>query len=597
MPSLIGKLAPLRFGRRLITALPARVVARVYAIPRRHTTETDFDIETERLFRRERQAMTLSTLKPTLLTVALGVPTYLLLDKLNGGNTGNPLGALLFIGVALGLCLHLQRCPHPQQLIALSAKLAVAAAIIGLSLQVLLNPEPTAYHRIWTGLLPIYFFIYGQLFMPLAQTVALGWLAMLFLSFSAYAGGISTAELLSSAIILLLVNFMGYCTRYQLESHARRAFLAKRRAEAAAQCKNQFLQQFSHNLRQPLQALSCYASVLECLSHSTGGELPTVAAKMGGAIDELNLAFNNILQIANLEAGQQQPILTAVNINAVLTTLRDQFAPLATARNLKLYVRLRQAPPYSIHTDPVILKQVLSNLLDNAIKYTEQGWVVVGTAKISDSCLKLHICDSGIGIGAEHQHDIFQEFYRAQGAQSPGLGIGLCYVRKAVENLPGHQLDFASRPGRGSDFQLRLPLAAPGAARWPQRKSAANLQGIFVFIIDDDDAAAAVLAQELSCCGCLVQTAASKPAALQLLAENLRPPDLLICDYYLTAADAAADIILDITALYGPLPTIVLTTQSIPDSGLAQWPAHIRQLRKPVCAADLHELIGHCVHS
>ncbi len=217
--------------------------------------------------------------------------------------------------------------------------------------------------------------------------------------------------------------------------------------------------QLSHNLCQPLQTLGCYSSVLDAAyANKPGDPLQQVAAKLGFAIDEFNAAFNHILDIANLETGKQIPRLAAIDINNLLVKLENQFAPLAANRGLKLNVRLRSRPPYTVYSDACILSQIIGNLIDNAIKYTANGWVVITAVKISGDRLKLHVCDSGIGIADELHDEIFEEFFRCHRGQTHGLGIGLSYALKATECLPNHSLQVYSRLHHGSDFQLCLPV-------------------------------------------------------------------------------------------------------------------------------------------
>ncbi|QWF70065.1 response regulator [Methylomonas paludis] len=559
------------------------------------------DAETEYQFRQEQKPASLAILKCSLLISAYGFLGYIALGWLyNDADRYSSLLDLLFVGILFSLYARLIYHKLPYSQITITAKLAVIAALANLCAALFLTPDPRNYNQIWIGLIPVYFFIYGQLFMGIISTVIFCWLAMLTVIVGGHMIGVSTTTLLPSALILLLINLFGYGTRYQLEKHARRAFLAKRKAETTALSKSQFLQQLSHNLRQPLQALSCYASILENICPSDQGELPTVVGKLGFAIDELNLSFNNILNIVNLESGKQQPVISVVNINAMLIALADQFEPLAAKRHLKLKIQLRSNPPYTIRTDPIILKQILSNLLDNAIKYTNHGWICVSAVKISAQHLKLHIYDSGIGIKEINQQNIFKEFYRAdhlQQSAAHGLGIGLAYVLKAVETLPDHCLSFCSRLDRGSDFQLYLPLAEAKAPLWHHNANIGDLSGQFVFIVDDDEDVLAALAQQLSSYGCLVQTATNKSTAFNQLIDNIRAPDLVITDYYLSHQETAEDIIFQANKLYGTLPTIILSAHNLSDKQTNQWPANVHFLLKPVSAHDLQAMICKAIAS
>lgn len=283
-----------------------------------------------------------------------------------------------------------------------------------------------------------------------------------FIAFDAFNVGLPESEVIGRSLVmmLLIANIFSFRARFQLETHARRLFRDCRKAESIAADKTRLLMQLSHNLCQPLQALSCYSSVLDAaFANKQGDPLQQVIAKLGSAIDEFNDTFNHILDIANLETGNQTPQLSAVDINTLLAKLENQFAPQAARRGLKLNVRLRSRPPYAVYSDACILSQIIGNLIDNAIKYTASGWVVITAVKISDDRLKLHVCDSGIGIADELHGEIFEEFFRCHRGETHGSGIGLSYALKATERLPKHSLQVYSRLHYGSDFQLCLPVS------------------------------------------------------------------------------------------------------------------------------------------
>ena len=373
-----------------------------------------FDADSERLFWKESQSETLSTLKTALLLGSTCFLGFIVLDMINGGLSKSEIIGRLLITLTLAiLFVSLHRHPQPESQINRVAKLSAVLSVADLICILLIEDNPGLYTEIWVGLLPVYFFTYGQMFMPIAETLKFGLLAMIALPLSGHLIGVETVALMPSVMILLIVNAFGFCTRYQLEAHARNLFRERRKAESASEDKTLFLRQLSHNLRQPLQALSCYSSVLDvAFADNPSASLKQVVGKLGSAIDELNNAFNHILDIANLETGRQIPQLAAVDINVLLATLESQFSPQAAKRGLKLKVRLCSRPPYTVYSDVSILSQIIGNLIDNAIKYTDSGWVVIGAVRISGDRLKLHVCDNGIGIADDLHEEIFKEFYR-----------------------------------------------------------------------------------------------------------------------------------------------------------------------------------------
>ncbi len=557
-----------------------------------------FDKEEEQLFWQERQAETLDTLKWALRLGALGFLAFIFLDILTKDLSiyeliGRPMIVVILCLLLIRLDQHAQA---PTQ-IAITAKFGAGITILNLAGVLLIHHNPAYYSEIWSGLLPIYFFIYGQLFMSLSETVLYGWLAMLILPLSGYAIGVDTKTLITSILILLIANLFGFCTRFQLEFHSRHAFQAKRKAENSAQSKQLFLQQFSHNLRQPLQALSCFSSVLEtACAGILDNHIQHISSRLGGSIDELNNAFNHILHIANLETGRQLPVLSAVDINILLAGLEEQFAPQAAKRGIKLKIILRSKPPLNINSDVCILRQILSNLIDNAIKYTQRGWVLVAANKIGENRLKIHVYDTGIGIPDQQKQNIFKDFYRGPRRRDDpaiyGLGIGLAYVLKASETLPNHTLAFYSKANRGSDFTLCVPVADHVNQQLTAAPHHPPLVGSFVFIVDDDVEVLQALAEQLSACGCVIQTATSKAETLATLADNIRTPDLLITDFYLDNQETAHDIIAAVESQCGPVPILILSAHAIPHEDREKWPENTYLLRKPASGGALLELMA-----
>lgn len=452
-------------SQRLALSLPLwprpRLSVRPKQPPKLYFSPATFDADNERRFFHERQPETLSSLKTALLLATACTVIFSTLGALHNGLSNNELIGCWLTILTIGMLWTALHCrPQAANHVNTVAKLSAILAVIGLIGFVFIEATPDGYTQIWIGLLPVYFFVYGQLFMSLAQTLRFGLLAMIALPLSGYLVGAETATLMSSILILLAVNAFGVSARRQLEIRMRKLFYERRKAECIAAAKTRFLLQLSHNLCQPIRALSCYATILDsAIANKPDDPLQPVVAKLGSAIDEFNASFNRILDIANLESGKQIPQLAPVDINILLAKLENQFAPQAAQRGLKLNVRLRCRPPYAVLSDASILGQIIGNLIDNAIKYTATGWVMISVVNIGDDRLKLHVCDSGVGIAAELHGEIFEEFFRCHRNQAHGLGVGLSYALKATQRLPKHSLHVYSRPHYGSDFQLCLPVS------------------------------------------------------------------------------------------------------------------------------------------
>lgn len=558
----------------------------LFAIP-------NFDPETEQLFWQERHLVLLTPLKWALYLGALAFLAYLILDLATGSVSPNEaILRLPIILVLLALLRYLHISPQAIKNLNTVAKLSAGLSALNLTLNLLYDGNSAYYAETWPGLLPMYFFSYGQMFMSLRATISFGWITALTMPIAGYMIGVDPLALIPSMLNLLIVNIFGLCTRCQLEAYARRSFLEKRKAENSAQDKTRFLHQLSHNLRQPLQALSCYSSVLDAASAEHPiSNIQHIANRMGSVIDELNNAFNCILDITNLENGKQMPSLAAIDINVLLTSLENQFAPLAAQHGIQLKISLRSKPPYTIHSDISILSQIIGNLLDNAIKYTHKGWIVVAAVKISPTHLKLHIYDTGAGIAKAAQEDIFKEFFRNNRRQNDnlhqGLGLGLAYVGAAILRLQNHHLKLTSKPAIGSDFQLFLPVIGNMPSTIETVPENQSLKGCFVILVDDDPEVLTALTDQLKSWGCIVQTAGSLSEIQSLLTETLITPDLLISDFYLQNQETAHDIIATVQANCEPLPTLILSARAIIEHEKQRLPTDTVILRKPASANTL----------
>lgn len=561
-------------------------------------TLPEFDKATERLFWQERHQASLRTLKASLAIGIFGFAGFMLIDIQRRQLTTYDLllHGLLITGL-FGMLLSLSIRPLAQYTIKRIAQSAIALALLNVLGSFWLMQNPDYYAETWASLLPIYFFAYGQLFLSLGEASLLGWITALLVPLSGYWVGASLTALLSSLFVLMIVNLFGHCTRWQLENYSRHSFLERRTALCLAEDKNLFLRQISHNLRQPLQALSCYVSTLESIHQkdTLNKASDPILQRLGLAIDELNNAFEHIFCIANLESGKQLPSLQSVDLNQLFNSLEDQFAPLAAKRGIALHIRLRKRPPFHGYSDPCILHQILANLLDNAIKYTPSGWILLEAIRMNEQQLKLRVIDTGVGIAQQQQTEVFKEFYRGQRRSTDepltGLGIGLAYVQKAVQQLPNHSLQLQSKPNQGTHFVLRLPIAALSQPPIETADDtwASQLTGKLIWLLDDDVAVTNALAESLIAWGCKVERLANLAALTELITDNLYAPDLLISDYPLYQHNRIFEVIAHIEQHFEALPFLILSNQTVPPQIKQQLPENVALLRKPASAKKLQQ--------
>ena len=230
---------------------------------------------------------------------------------------------------------------------------------------------------------------------------------------------------------------------------------AKRQAEQADSAKSRFLAAASHDLRQPLQALTLYHGLL-----ARSVELKNnkhYLARMGETIGGMTDMLNALLDINQIEAGVVQVHVASFPVDDLLNRLCAESALQAKAKGLDLrHVRCG----LSVRSDPRLLAQMISNLLSNAVKYTEKGKVVVGCRR-REGKLSIEVQDSGAGIAEEEIDAIFEEYHQVGNEareRDRGLGLGLSIVQ-LLGRLLGHRVRVRSRLGRGSTFAIEVPIS------------------------------------------------------------------------------------------------------------------------------------------
>ncbi|WP_432982051.1 response regulator [Dactylosporangium sp. CA-233914] len=317
--------------------------------------------------------------------------------------------------------------------------------------------------------------------------------------------------------------------------------LAERLAESvaalteASQAKSDFLAGMSHELRTPLNAIIGFSDLMR--AEQPDGDRRIVPAEWVEHVHNsgrhLLGLINDILDLAKVEAGRlelnPEPISLDAAVGEVITTLR----PLTDRKGLQVYLDV--PPTAAVRADPLRLRQILDNLLSNAIKFTPDGGLIAVTVSPAADSVAITVADSGIGIAAEDQERIFEEFQQVGPAaqRKAGTGLGLALTRRLVE-AHGGAIGLESAPGEGSRFTIRLPAAeipreeaADGPAPRPGRGR--------VLVIDDDARAAQLLEAYLTGAGYEVRTAAGGAAGLA--EAGTWRPDAILLDVIMPGLD------------------------------------------------------------
>jgi CheY-like chemotaxis protein len=273
----------------------------------------------------------------------------------------------------------------------------------------------------------------------------------------------------------------------------------------------------------------------------------------------------------------------------------QDYAPLAAQKRVTLVLH---PTDLTADSDPVLVERILRNLVENAVRYTDQGRVVIGCRR-GASVLRLQVWDTGRGIPDHEMHSVFREFYqiRAPGDElRGGLGLGLAIVRRLTAALDC-PLTVCSRPGHGSCFSLALPRAASLPPSLPERAAPAMPPGVlrrgFIVIIDDDEAIRGAMVSLLTNWGHRVLAGASGQAVIGPLAASPQRPDLIISDYRLSNQETGIEVIRRLCAEYNAdIPAMLITGETRPEQLQEAHRSGFLVLHKPVPNSQLRAAIG-----
>ena len=367
----------------------------------------------------------------------------------------------------------------------------------------------------------------------------------------------------------------------------------KEEAEQATLAKSRFLAAASHDLRQPTHALGMFVARLAQLPHDA--QTYSLIENLERSVLAMQNLLDALLDISRLEAHAVPVQLSHFALDDVFEQLRTGFSLLANDKRLRLHVRTTQV---WVLSDPILLYQILMNLLMNALRYTQTGGVVIACrVSTASQTARIEVWDSGIGIAPEHQQSIFTEFFQVGNTernQRKGLGLGLNIVQRTAELL-GHPLQICSHLGRGSRFSIELPFVAAGVTSvitGPlENKSVNSLDGYKVLVVEDDLLALTGLASLLESWGAAVHVAESFVQAMGHIEVGLLP-DLIISDYRLPGAVNGIESVNQLRAALGKkIPACLISGDM--DEGLLRSvkEAHLTLLHKPVRPAKLRSLI------
>lgn len=369
---------------------------------------------------------------------------------------------------------------------------------------------------------------------------------------------------------------------------------AREEADRANRAKSRFLATASHDLRQPLHAVRLLNASLLTLTRDNP-QLHELLERQEYAIDGATRLLNALLDISRLESGAIDPQLTPVRVAGIFADLAREFEPSAASKRLDL--RFADTPVV-LMTDRMLFTQLLQNLIGNALKYTERGYVKVSQALEGDFVV-LKVEDSGIGIPPDKLDRIFDEYYQVdpRGGQRAGVGLGLAIVRE-VSRLLGYTVSVDSKPGEGTRVRVSVPRQklmsdSPVAAGEPRPgAAAAAARHSRIVLLEDNPSVRIATELFLQLEGYEVHSAASAAEAEPLLAK-MEPADVLITDYRLDGAVTGLEVLQQVRARQGrEVPAILLSGDLESMMRVIKSPpSRCRFLSKPVDTKALIEVI------
>jgi len=373
----------------------------------------------------------------------------------------------------------------------------------------------------------------------------------------------------------------------------RRNTLERNALETANRYKTRFLASASHDLRQPISALTLFVAQLR--NESDPDERTRLITLIDAAVNSMNELFQALLDMSKVDTGTLEPHFSKFPLAPLLARMESTFTQAANDKGL----RLRVVPTSAwVESDPILVERILLNLVSNAVRNTMHGGVLIGCRR-REACVRIDVCDSGPGIAPEQQQRIFQEFVQLEPAKpefQDGLGLGLSIVDR-LARLLDHSIEIESVVGKGTRLSIIVPGAVAESETIEINASPADLTdpaaGKCIVVIDDDALVLNGMAGILQSWGCEVITAESSEPAVAALSARSLTPHLIISDYRLRNQQTGIEAIDSLRSRFGPaLPAFLISGDTSSDVFGEAREHNFQLLHKPVSPMRLRALVN-----